>query len=212
MAPHEYHTDFFNRKCYYSYNCQAMVDDRYCFRDLCVGMPGSVHDAKVLAHSELFKEFEERNYLTDVSVEVNGTKVPPVILGDPAYPLLSWIVKPYPETTAITQEEKNFNHQFSRNRMVVENSFGRLKGRWRRLLKRIDFYHEDVPELFVACCTLHNLCEMEGDDFDAKWLDKVKERIADMEVPMRALAVAHATRNEDPHAVRNTLKNYYIEE
>ncbi|XP_064622556.1 uncharacterized protein LOC135484802 [Lineus longissimus] len=201
MAPPQYHTDFYNRKCYYSYNCQAFVDDRYCFRDLCVGMPGSLHDARVLAYSDLFKEFEVHGYLNDVSVNVNGATLPPVILGDPAYPLLHWIMKPYPETTGTTEKQKNFNYQLSKNRMVVENSFGRLKGRWRRLLKRIDFNNEDVPDLFIACCTLHNLCELEGDAFDDKWLDKIQDRLVDI-VPMRAVTTEFVTRNNNPNAIR----------
>ena len=39
------HTDYCNRKGWYSMLVQAIVDHNYLFRDLCIGWPGSVHDA-----------------------------------------------------------------------------------------------------------------------------------------------------------------------
>ena len=76
-----------------------------------------------------------------------------VVLGDPAYPSLPWLMKPFPETLCITATEKLFNYRQSRARMVVENSFGRLKGRWRCLLKRLDFKLENVTSVVAACVT-----------------------------------------------------------
>ena len=60
--------------------------------------------------------------------------VPVVILGDPAYPLLTWLMKPY-TGTGLSQEQRRFNYRLSRACIVVECAFGRLEGRWRSLLK-----------------------------------------------------------------------------
>ena len=53
--------------------------------------------------------------------------------------------------------------------MVVENAFGRLKGRWRCLLKRMDFKLINVPLVVAACVTLHNYCEVSSDACLQEW-------------------------------------------
>ena len=57
--------------------------------------------------------------------------------------------------------------------MVTENAYGRLKGRWRILLKRNDTDLNNMPNLMLAVCTLHNLCETTGEEFDQDLLDGV---------------------------------------
>ena len=54
-------------------------------------------------------------------------------------------------------------------RVFSENAFGRLKGRWRCMLKRMDFVLENVPSVVAACVILHNFCEMYGDHFQSEW-------------------------------------------
>ena len=87
----------------------------------------------------------------------------------PAYPALPWVMKPYPENTHTTDQQKMYNFRQSRARMVVENAFGRLKGRWRCLLKQPDCKLENVTQVVAACVVLHNICEMFGDHCLPEW-------------------------------------------
>ncbi|KAG9273582.1 protein ANTAGONIST OF LIKE HETEROCHROMATIN PROTEIN 1-like, partial [Astyanax mexicanus] len=83
-----------------------------------------------------------------------------IILGDTAYPLLPWLMKPFPEFRGATAAQLNFNHRLSQARMTVGRSFGRLKGRWRCLLKQNESHITLVSRIISACCVLHNFCEV----------------------------------------------------
>lgn len=85
-------------------------------------------------------------------------------------------MKPYPENLHTTAAEKTFNHRQSRARMVVENAFGRLKERWRCLLKRMDFKLKNVANVVAACVVLHNMCKIFWDRFLQEWASH-EERI-----------------------------------
>ena len=70
----------------------------------------------------------------------------------------------------LTRGQIQFNKRLSSARMVVEGAFGRLKCRFRCLLKRNDTSLEKLPFKIAACCALHNICEMNGEKFNPEWL------------------------------------------
>lgn len=83
---------------------------------------------------------------------VSGTEISPVIIGDSAYPLRKWFVKPYPDRGHLTPGEREFNKKLSAARSVVERAFGILKGRWRLLLKKVEQQTRALSKTVLACC------------------------------------------------------------
>jgi len=148
---------------------QAVVDFKGIFLDVYLGWPGKVYDARVLSNSLFYAKAQEGTLLPDWKKRLGGVDVPLFILGDPAYPAPPWLMKAYPVHDLMSRKQKHFNYRQSRARMVVENAFGRLKGRWRCLLKRNDCHVRNVVSITLPCVVLHNICEMFNDRCLSEW-------------------------------------------
>ena len=85
----ENHTDYYNRKGWYSMIIQGLVDDSYCFLDICVGWTGSVHDARVFVQPSLHKKIRDNQLIPDKTERISSVDVPLYMIGDSAYPLQS---------------------------------------------------------------------------------------------------------------------------
>ena len=104
-----------------------MVDHNGLFRDLCIGWPGNVHDASVFSDSMLYSKITNGELLQGRELTVRGGTIPVFLIGDSAYPLSSWLIKPFAFSPSLPEQHKNFNYRISRGRVVVEMAFGRLK-------------------------------------------------------------------------------------
>ncbi|XP_025154420.1 protein ALP1-like [Harpegnathos saltator] len=134
---------------------QAVCDARLHFTDCFAGYPGSVGDLRVLRNSDLWKEIQanERNYFPEDEF----------IIGDKAYPVLTWCIPLYIDHGQLSNAQKRFNKEISSKRSVIERAFALLKGRFRRL-KYLDMNKDDqIPNTIIACTVLHNIC-LEGID------------------------------------------------
>ena len=157
----------------------------------------------VWANSSLYRKVNGE-LLVDDSIQVHGRDFPPFLLGDSAYPLLPWLVKPFSLSSSLTSQQKLCNYRLSRARVVVEVAFGRLKGRWRRLSKQIDLHIDNVPRVIAACCVLHNLFEIHQDTFDSDWLQDLDQPDS---VPQGATQTSSGcTQGEE---VREILMEYF---
>lgn len=128
---------------------QGVVDADMKFTNIYCGEPGSLHDARVLRRSLLYNTAQ--NDMENIFP--NET----CIIGDSAYPLLSWLVLPFRDNGHLTAQQSEFNFLHSSTRMVVERAFGYLKGRFRRLkfLELLDI--QFIPKLITAACIMHNI-------------------------------------------------------
>ncbi|XP_065261278.1 uncharacterized protein LOC135879283 [Emys orbicularis] len=181
LAPDHLANQYVNRKRYFLMVLQALVDHKGRFIDINVGWPGKVHDARLFRNSGLFEQLQEGTYFPDQKITVGDVELPIVILGDPAYPLLPWLMKPY--TGSLDSSKERLNYRLSKCRMVVECVFGRLKARWRCLLTRLDLSTTNIPIVIAACCVLLNICESKGEKFVVGWEVEANCLASDFEQP-----------------------------
>ena len=167
-APQNNPEDYVNRKGFHSIILQGLVDANYLFSDICVGWSGKVQNARMFKNSSLYTSLCGGVFTRDDSVydTINGVRVPPLILGDSAYPLQDWLMKPYVDGGNLSVEELQFNNLLCITRVVVENGYGRLKGRFPALAKRLGLNLNNCCTVIAAGCVLHNFCEIMKEEFD----------------------------------------------
>jgi hypothetical protein len=139
-------SNFYNYKGSYSTVLLALVDADYNFIYVNVGTNGRANDAGIFKTSALAESLEK------------GTLNLPdehVILGDSAFPLKTYLMKPYGFKNG-SKKKTVFNYRLSRARRIVENAFGILAWRFRVFQRPIELKVKTVDSVVLAACTLHN--------------------------------------------------------
>lgn len=123
------------------------MDHNYNFTFIDVGSYGSISDGGIFAKSSL-----------RIAIEENQLNLPNgyVILGDEAFPLTPYLMKPYPRRNQLSIPQKVFNYRLCRARRIVENAFGILSARFRIFKSPIVLKTNTVIKLIKATCALHN--------------------------------------------------------
>uniref|UniRef100_A0A2S2NV70 DDE Tnp4 domain-containing protein n=1 Tax=Schizaphis graminum TaxID=13262 RepID=A0A2S2NV70_SCHGA len=68
------------------------------------------------------------------------------------------VLVPYNDYGKLTESQKTFNKTLSSTRVLIENTFGLLKSRFRQLLQ-LDIHSVDkITKFIISSCVLHNLC------------------------------------------------------
>lgn len=143
--------DYLNRKGFYSLLLQGIVNDQGRFLDIFIGVPGKLHDSRMLRASTFFEKWKQKM----------GTSY---LLSDTAYISADYpfIITPKRENGALTDHDLQRNMKISRGRFAVEQAFGRMKCMWRRLRDLQNTRIDLLVKIIVAACTLHNISLNEG--------------------------------------------------
>ena len=142
---------------------QGVADVSFRFPDISAGYPGSIHDARVLRLSNLHREIEQGNWLNRPTRQISGSEIRPLLVGDSAYPLSVWLMKPFNQTRTLSERQLRFNCALSQAHVVIEQAYGILKGWWSCLYKAMEEKTSRVATTILACCVLHNICIDVGD-------------------------------------------------
>lgn len=123
------------------------MDSNYYFTYVDVGAAGRESDGGVFSRSNLKTTIEEKTLCMPNNY---------VIVGDDAFPLKMYLMKPYSRCESLTFEQKIFNYRLSRARRIVENTFGIVVSKFQIFEKPINLSPDKVEKIVLACCALHN--------------------------------------------------------
>ncbi|KAA0183248.1 hypothetical protein HAZT_HAZT010340 [Hyalella azteca] len=162
-----------NYKHFHSIVLMAVVDSDYKFMNVYVGANGAGSDGGVFMNTEIRQCFKEGSLGLPLPSPLPGgdTDVGYFLVGDEAFPLKTWLMKPLPSRN-LTVEQRIYNYRLSRARRVVENAFGILAHRFRCLLTTLQQSPKKVEALVLACCLLHNLMRTRYPMLIAEGLDR----------------------------------------
>ncbi|GFO05888.1 protein antagonist of like heterochromatin protein 1 [Plakobranchus ocellatus] len=166
QAPANSGSDFFNYKGFHSIILLALVDSNYKFIFIDVGRNGRCGDAGVFQDSSLFQGFEKKLLHIPTPQPLPGKEhpLPMVMVGDDAFPLKPYLLKPYPEHNNDHKDEKRiFNYRLSRARRCSENAFGLLTKRFRLFNTKMLLAPEKATAVVKCCVALHNYLISERD-------------------------------------------------
>ncbi|XP_041368451.1 putative nuclease HARBI1 [Gigantopelta aegis] len=143
---------YLNRKGYYSVLLQGVCDWKGKSVSVFIGPPGRVHDARMLRKSDLYAE---KGVLLG-----NQWK----LLGDSAYVSndFPFIITPKRDNGNLTAADIQQNTNISKGRVIIENAFGMMKCRFRRVRDIQNTNLELVVRIILAACTLHSMLIEDG--------------------------------------------------
>lgn len=153
-------TYYYNYKKFFSIVLLAIVDSAYKFLYVDVGAIGSESDGGIFAQTRLGELLNKQDaQLPPPEVLSNDPTGPPTeyyLVGDDAFPLRSYLMKPYP-SRGLTRPERIYNYRLSRGRRTVENAFGILANRFRVFHTSICLTPDRAEAVVMASCILHNI-------------------------------------------------------
>ena len=164
---------YFNYKGFFSIILFAVVDAHYKFIWCNTGASGSASDGGVFKSSGLHQALESNALRLPDPEPLPGDDrpMPYFMIGDDAFPLRKWMMKPYSHRE-LSHTERVFNYRLSRARRVVENAFGILVHRWRCLLNCLQLQPKNAVVVVEACVTLHNLLRNRNPRAQANEVDR----------------------------------------
>lgn len=154
VAPSKHPQVYVNRKKFHSIVLQGICASNLQFLHVVAGWPGSVNDARILKNCDIWN-------IAPVWCGPNNH-----LLGDGAYPLRTWLLKPFRDNGHLSRRQRRFNYRLSSTRVAIERSFGLLKGRFRRLQLLDTKSVKTAVDTIIVCCIFHNICIINDDVLD----------------------------------------------
>lgn len=210
---------YFNYKHFFSINLLAVTDANYKFITVDIGAYGKDSDGGVLSNSKFQKCIENETFNIPKEEKLPNSNIiaPYVFIGDEAFPLRSYLMRPYPRNQLQDSHKKAvFNYNLSKARMTVECSFGIAAAKWRILNKPIETSVDKAIIIVQAIAVLHNIIiDFEGIPKDFNGFVEKQMRYEKKRSARQNDNVGTTRRNNRASnsaiEVRNTFCKYFME-
>jgi len=167
-------SSYFNYLKYFSLVLQGVADADKKFITIEVGARGKQSDGGIFAASTLFQLLNTNTFNVPPDKELPGStiKLPHVLIGDEAYPLKNFLMRPFPSRN-LNYIRENYNKRLSAARKCVECAFGILRAKWRILGKDIEVSSDKASHIIKCVCILHNLIRVKDGDSDLHYCQEM---------------------------------------
>jgi len=164
-APPNSGSMYYNYKKTFSIVLMALVDAHYKFIAVDIGAYGRNSDGGIFSNSNFGKALERNKLNIPDGKPLPGTseKSPFTMIGDEAFPLKTYLLRPYPGPQSYADNTKRkFNDRLSRARKVVEDTFGQLTQKFRIYSRRMKILPKNADKIIMTTCILHNFIKQHG--------------------------------------------------
>lgn len=208
-------SSYFNYLKYFSLVLQGVADADKKFIFIEVGSRGKQSDGGTFAASTLFQHIQSNTFLPP-DKELPGTtiKLPHVFIGDEAYPLKTFLMRPFPSRN-LNAFRENYNKRLSAARKCIECAFGILRAKWRILGKDIEVSSDKAVHIIKCACILHNVVREKDGDSDLDYCQEMlysnaqENQINNLHEPgNHGGARRGSTRAQE---IRNEFANFFLD-
>lgn len=188
----------------------AIVGPEYEFLCVDIGAYGRNSDGGIFEESQMGKKFDNGDFdlPEDVPLREQTEATPHVLIGDEAFGLKPYLMRPFPYMQSKNDPLKDkYNYNLCRARRVVENCFGILSMKWRVFLRSIEIKEGNIKHIVSAACLLHNFLRRKNCD------EKYREELLQQEpleaemFPIQPLRLARAANVS--YAIRERFVEYF---
>lgn len=201
----------FNYLKYFSLVLQGVADAEKKFVIVDVGARGKQSDGGTFASSKLCNFISNNNLNVPPEKNLPGTniKVPHVLIGDEAYPLKPYLMRPF-SSRVLNPARDYFNERLSRARKCIECAFGILRAKWRLLGKDIEVSPKKAVVIIKCMCLLHNNIRDKDGNSDVDYCNVM----IDLQNNWENEGIDHPTRGANTlqraKEIRNLLVDYFL--
>lgn len=176
-----------------------------------VGAMEKQSDEGIFIATELYRRLEAKQLNVPPNMILPSTtiSIPPVLIGDEAFPLKSYLIRPFPSKN-LTPDKDQFSTSLSCARKTIECAFGIFCAKWRFLGTALEIPSIQKASLLVqTACILHSIVRVKDGSNDYDYMSYMRGEIT-KDLP-RIIQPVFRNPNKEALIVRNKYKHYFAQ-